>query len=154
MNRHPAHQSPLPLAPAENTAKELEQGEDQQREDQQREDEQFQELTLRQAQEVVDRWIRSIGVRYFSELTNMAQLVEEVGEVARIISRTYGEQSWKPGAIPGDLGDELADVLFVILCLANQTGIDLQTALAKNLTKKTIRDATRHTSNPKLTGGR
>jgi len=142
MNRHPAHQSPPPRTPAENTAKGLEQ----------REDQQLQELTLRQAQEEVDRWIRSIGVRYFSELTNMAQLVEEVGEVARIISRTYGEQSWKAGVIPGDLGDELADVLFVILCLANQTGIDLQTALAKNLAKKTIRDATRHTSNPKLTG--
>lgn len=107
-------------------------------------------LTLRQAQAEVDRWIQTIGVRYFSELTNLAQLVEEVGEVARVISRTYGEQSYKPSEQQAELSDELADVLFVLICLANQTGIDLEEALRRNLAKKTKRDATRHLENRKL----
>ena len=109
-----------------------------------------QSLTIKDAQRHVDEWIKTIGVRYFSELTNLAQLVEEVGEVARIISRTYGEQSIKPGSELGDLGDELADVLFVTICLANQTGIDLEAALIRNLEKKTQRDLNRHRNNPKL----
>ena len=109
-----------------------------------------QDITLRQAQKSVDDWIRSIGVRYFDELTNLAQLVEEVGEVARILSRTHGQQSLKAGASLGDLGDELADVLFVTICLANQSGIDLTDALNRNLEKKTVRDADRHKNNPKL----
>ena len=108
------------------------------------------ELTLRQAQANVDEWIRTIGVRYFNEMTNLAQLVEEVGEVARILSRTVGEQSSKPGETPGDLADELADVMFVTICLANQSGIDLTDAMQKNLDKKTKRDATRHLQNKKL----
>ncbi|MBX3419405.1 MAG: nucleotide pyrophosphohydrolase [Pirellulaceae bacterium] len=108
------------------------------------------ELTLRQAQADVDAWIRSIGVRYFNELTNLAQLVEEVGELARLISRTYGEQSFKGNEQDHDLGDEMADVLFVLICLANQTGVDLTEALKKNLSKKTQRDRSRHSSNPKL----
>ncbi|MGI9443576.1 MAG: nucleotide pyrophosphohydrolase [Rubripirellula sp.] len=108
------------------------------------------EITLRQAQANVDEWIRTIGVRYFNEMTNLAQLVEEVGEVARILSRTVGEQSSKPGETPGDLADELADVMFVTICLANQSGIDLTDALQKNLDKKTKRDATRHLQNKKL----
>ena len=108
------------------------------------------ELTLRQAQLDVDQCIRTIGVRYFNEMTNLAQLVEEVGEVARILSRTVGEQSSKPDESLGDLGDELADVLFVTICLANQSGIDLTDALHKNLEKKTKRDATRHLQNKKL----
>lgn len=107
-------------------------------------------LTVAEAQRVVDEWIRTTGVRYFSELTNLAQLVEEVGEVARILSRTCGDQSAKPGEVPGDLADELADVLFVVICLANQSGVDLETALRQNLEKKTKRDATRHRGNPKL----
>jgi len=106
-------------------------------------------LTLSEAQAEVDRWIRSIGVRYFSELTNLAQLVEEVGELARVISRTYGEQSFKPGEAT-ELSDELADVLFVLICLANQTGVDLTQALQNNLAKKTLRDVDRHRNNPKL----
>lgn len=106
--------------------------------------------TIPEAQQRVDQWIRSIGVRYFSELTNLAQLVEEVGEVARILSRTYGDQSPKKGELPGSLADELADVMFVLICLANQTGVDLQSALEHNLAKKTTRDATRHAENPKL----
>jgi NTP pyrophosphatase (non-canonical NTP hydrolase) len=106
--------------------------------------------TIRQSQQCVDEWIRSIGVRYFGELTNLAQLVEEVGEVARILSRTKGDQSNKAGESPGDLGDELADVMFVVICLANQSGIDLQAAFERNLEKKTRRDATRHRDNPKL----
>lgn len=106
--------------------------------------------TLRQAQQRVDDWIRSIGVRYFSELTNLAQLVEEVGEVARVISRTYGEQSFKESDRQTKLSDEMADVLFVLICLANQTGVDLQAALAENLSKKTQRDSQRHRQNPKL----
>lgn len=107
-------------------------------------------LSVRQAQQQVDEWIRTIGVRYFDEMTNLAQLVEEVGEVARILSRTHGEQSWKPGCDPGDLADELADVMFVTICLANQSGIDLSDALQRNLEKKTNRDATRHRDNEKL----
>lgn len=107
-------------------------------------------LTIRAAQNRVDHWIQTIGVRYFNEMTNLAQLVEEVGEVARILSRTHGEQSSKPGESPGDLADELADVLFVTICLANQSGIDLTDALNHNLEKKTRRDATRHLENKKL----
>ena len=106
-------------------------------------------LTLQQAQEQVDEWIRTYGVRYFSELTNMAILTEEVGELARIMSRKYGEQSFKPGE-PQDPADEMADVLWVLLCLANQTGVDLTDAFRKNLEKKTLRDKERHRSNPKL----
>jgi NTP pyrophosphatase (non-canonical NTP hydrolase) len=108
--------------------------------------------TLREAQKEVDQWIRTIGVRYFSELTNLAQLMEEVGELARQISRRYGEQSFKAGENPSNLSDEMADVLFVLLCLANQTGVDLTTALQCNLDKKTKRDRLRHRQNPKLTG--
>lgn len=107
-------------------------------------------MTLAEAQKAVDDWINEFGVRYFNELTNMAQLTEEVGEVARIIARRYGEQSEKDSDKEKDLGDELADVLFVLICLANQTGIDLQAALQKNLDKKTKRDATRHKENKKL----
>ena len=107
-------------------------------------------MTLEQAQKAVDNWIKEYGVRYFNELTNMAQLTEEVGEVARIIARRYGEQSEKESDKGKDLGDELADVLFVIICLANQTGVDLQAALQRNLDKKTKRDATRHKENVKL----
>jgi NTP pyrophosphatase (non-canonical NTP hydrolase) len=110
------------------------------------------ETTLRGAQAEVDNWIRSIGVRYFSELTNLAQLVEEVGEVARLLSRQYGDQSFKAGESPDRLGEELADVLFVLVCLANQTGVDLQEEWRRNLEKKTVRDATRHRDNPKLRG--
>lgn len=106
--------------------------------------------TLRIAQDEVDRWIKTLGVRYFSELTNLAQLMEEVGEVARIISRTYGDQSFKESDQKTVLADELADVLFVVICLANQTGVDLQAALEANLKKKTQRDGTRHLDNPKL----
>ena len=108
------------------------------------------QLTLADAQAQVDEWIRDIGVRYFSELTNLAQLVEEVGELARIISRQFGEQSYKPNAEKPDLADEMADVLFVLICLANQTGIDLTEAFQKNLQKKTKRDQNRHRNNPKL----
>ena len=107
-------------------------------------------MTIEEAQQTVDTWINTTGVRYFSELTNMAMLTEEVGEVARIISRKYGEQSFKKSDEGADLGDELADVLFVLICLANQTGIDLTDALQKNLEKKSVRDAERHQSNPKL----
>lgn len=109
-------------------------------------------LTIRDAQEQVDQWIHTVGVRYFDELTNLAQLVEEVGEVARILSRTCGQQSCKPGESPGDLADELADVLFVTICLANQSGIDLTAALTGNLQKKTSRDWLRHRNNEKLAG--
>lgn len=108
------------------------------------------DITLRQAQEQVDQWIRSVGVRYFSELTNLAQLMEEVGEMARIISRTYGEQSFKASDKDVSLSDEMADVLFVLICLANQTGVDLTAALTRNLEKKTQRDQDRHRNNPKL----
>jgi NTP pyrophosphatase (non-canonical NTP hydrolase) len=107
-------------------------------------------MTLQQAQQDVDAWIRSVGVRYFSELTNMAILAEEVGELARIIARKYGDQSFKESDKPYDLADEMADVLWVLICLANQTGIDLTEALKKNLEKKTTRDADRHRRNDKL----
>lgn len=102
------------------------------------------------AQERVDRWIKEHGVRYFNELTNLAQLTEEVGEVARIIARRYGEQSEKPSDREKDLGEELADVLFVVLCLANQTNVDLQRAFDRKLELKTVRDHERHQNNPKL----
>ena len=108
------------------------------------------DVTIRDAQEKVDTWIKTLGVRYFSELTNLAQLVEEVGEVSRIMSRTYGDQSFKSGETDADLGDELADVMFVLICIANQTGVDLTAALERNLQKKTQRDAKRHLENPKL----
>jgi NTP pyrophosphatase (non-canonical NTP hydrolase) len=108
------------------------------------------EITLRQAQQQVDQWIRTTGLRYFSELTNMAILTEEVGEVARLISRTYGDQSFKGNEKDKNLGDELADVLWVLLCLANQTGVDLTSALLQNLEKKEARDKSRHRDNEKL----
>lgn len=107
-------------------------------------------MTLQESQELVDKWIKEVGVRYFSELTNMAMLTEEVGEVARIIARRYGEQSEKESDKNKDLGEEMADVLFVLICLANQTGVDLQEAFSKSLLKKTERDKERHQSNPKL----
>ena len=107
-------------------------------------------MEIQEAQKLVDQWIKSTGVRYFNELTNMAILTEEVGEVARIISRKYGEQSFKESDKNKELSDELADVLFVIICLANQTGVDLNEALIKNLDKKTKRDADRHQNNDKL----
>lgn len=107
------------------------------------------EITIKEAQLIVDQWIRQYGVRYFSELTNMACLTEEVGELARVIARKYGDQSIKTGE-PTDPADEMADVLWVLLCLANQTGVDLTEALKKNLEKKTKRDATRHINNEKL----
>ncbi len=107
-------------------------------------------MTLNEAQEQVDQWIKKYGVRYFNELTNMALLTEEVGEVARIIGRRYGEQSEKESDKNKDLGDEMADVLFVLICLANQTGVNLQEAMERNLEKKTQRDSTRHHNNEKL----
>src|SRR5699024_7325279 len=107
-------------------------------------------MTIQEAQVKVDQWIKEYGVKYFSELTNMAILTEEVGEVARIISREYGEQSFKESDKDKELSDEMADVLWVLLCLANQTGIDLTIALEKNFNKKTNRDATRHKENKKL----
>jgi NTP pyrophosphatase (non-canonical NTP hydrolase) len=108
-------------------------------------------MTIQQAQKIVDEWIKTTGVRYFNELTNMAILTEEVGEVARIIARRYGEQSFKKTDEKYDLADEFADVLFVLICLANQTGVDLTDALEKNLQKKTGRDKNRHKNNKKLT---
>lgn len=108
------------------------------------------ELTLREAQSSVDDWIKTVGVRYFSELTNLAQLVEEVGELSRIISRTYGEQSFKESDKNYSLKDEMADILFVLICLANQTGVDLTEAFDDNLRKKSQRDGERHRNNPKL----
>jgi NTP pyrophosphatase (non-canonical NTP hydrolase) len=107
-------------------------------------------MTIEEAQKQVDEWIKNQGVRYFSELTNMAILTEEVGEVARIIARRYGEQSEKESDRDKDLADEFADVLWVLICLANQTGVDLTLALKKNIEKKTIRDKDRHKNNPKL----
>ncbi|RYU79945.1 nucleotide pyrophosphohydrolase [Hymenobacter persicinus] len=107
-------------------------------------------MTIEEAQKTVDTWIQTTGVRYFNELTNMAMLTEEVGEVARIIARQYGEQSFKESDKDKVLADELADVLFVVICLANQTGVDLTEALARNLAKKTQRDADRHKQNEKL----
>ena len=106
-------------------------------------------MTINEAQQRVDAWIKEYGVRYFDELTNMAILTEEVGEVARIMARRYGEQSFKEGE-KADLGDELADVLWVLICIANQTGVNLTEALQKNLDKKTKRDCNRHNNNPKL----
>lgn len=107
-------------------------------------------MTIKEAQEVVDQWIKTTGIRYFNELTNTAILMEEVGEVARIMARQYGEQSFKKSDEDINLADEMADVLFVLLCLANQTNIDLSEALIKNLEKKSIRDADRHKNNEKL----
>lgn len=107
-------------------------------------------ITLKNAQKVVDEWINTVGVRYFSELTNMAILTEEVGEVARIISRKYGEQSFKESDKNKELSEELADVLFVLICLANQTGVDLTDAFEKSMLKKTKRDAERHQNNDRL----
>lgn len=107
-------------------------------------------MEIKEAQAKVDHWIQTLGVRYFNELTNLAVLMEEVGELARIMARRYGEQSEKESDQNKDLGDEMADILFVLCCLANQTGIDLDAALEKNLEKKTKRDATRHLDNPKL----
>ena len=109
-------------------------------------------MTIREAQEKINRWINSTGVRYFNELTNTVILMEEVGEVARIMARRYGEQSFKKSDPDHDLGDEFADVLFVLICLANQTGVDLTEALEKNLAKKSKRDKLRHKANPKLRG--
>ena len=106
-------------------------------------------MTIEEAQQAVDNWIKTYGVRYFSELTNMAILTEEVGEVARIIARTYGDQSFKKDQ-KTNLADELADVMWVLLCLANQTGVDMTEALQRNLDKKTSRDKDRHKNNPKL----
>ena len=108
------------------------------------------EITIREAQKMVDDWIKTYGVRYFSELTNMTVLTEEVGELARIMARKYGDQSFKEGE-KHDLGDEMADVLWVLMCLANQTGVDLTEALKKNIEKKTTRDKNRHINNNKVT---
>lgn len=107
-------------------------------------------MTIQEAQKTVDKWINTTGIRYFNELTNTAILMEEVGEVARIMARKYGEQSFKKSDEGKDLGDELADVLFVLICIANQTGVDLTDALARNMEKKSIRDAERHKNNEKL----
>ncbi len=107
-------------------------------------------MTIEEAQEQVDHWIKTVGVRYFNELTNMTILTEEVGELARIMARKYGEQSFKESDKNKDLGDEMADVLWVLICLANQTGINLTEALQKNFEKKNIRDKDRHHQNPKL----
>lgn len=107
-------------------------------------------LTLTEAQQLVDEWIRTIGVRYFSELTNMTILTEEVGELARIMARTYGDQSFKKSDLEANLADEMADVLWVLICLANQTGVDLNEAFLKNIEKKTKRDGERHRNNEKL----
>ncbi len=107
-------------------------------------------MTIKEAQEIVDKWINTTGIRYFNELTNTAMLMEEVGEVARIMARQYGEQSFKKSDTEVNLADEMADVLFVLICLANQTNIDLTAALVKNLEKKSIRDADRHKNNDKL----
>jgi len=109
-----------------------------------------QAISIRGAQQLVDNWIRTTGVRYFSELTNMAILTEEVGEVARLMSRLYGDQSFKESDTKKELADELADVLWVLLCISNQTGVDLETALEKNFEKKTLRDSQRHKENKKL----
>lgn len=108
------------------------------------------ELSLRELQSTIDAWIQSIGVRYFSELTNLAVLMEEVGELSRIFARTFGDQSFKKSDTAYNLSDEMADILFVLVCLANQTGVDLQSAMVANLEKKTQRDRDRHRNNPKL----
>ncbi len=107
-------------------------------------------ITMQEMQQQVDEWIGTIGVRYYSELTNMAVLMEEVGEVARLMARLYGDQSFKKSDPAPDLADEMADVLFVLICLANQTGVDLTVAFKRNMAKKTSRDKERHTNNPKL----
>ncbi|CAG4993322.1 putative protein YpjD [Dyadobacter sp. CECT 9275] len=107
-------------------------------------------MTLQEAQNTVDHWIKTYGVRYFSELTNMTILTEEVGELARIMARTYGDQSFKKSDLGKDLGDEMADVLWVLICLANQTGVNLTEAFEKNMAKKTVRDKDRHKENEKL----
>ncbi len=107
-------------------------------------------MTISEAQEKVDQWISQYGVRYFNELTNMALMTEEVGELARIVARKYGEQSFKEGELEKSLGEEMADILFVLICMANQTGINLEEALVKSLEKKTSRDADRHLNNDKL----
>jgi len=107
-------------------------------------------MTIKEAQGKVDHWIKNYGIRYYSELTNMVLLTEEVGELARIIARKYGEQSTKENEISKELADEMADVIFVIFCLANQTGVDLETAISENLVKKTKRDKERHRNNEKL----
>ena len=109
-------------------------------------------MEIKEAQQQVDHWIKTVGVRYFSELTNMAILTEEVGELARIMARKFGDQSFKESDKNKDLADEMADVLWVLICLANQTGVDLTEALEKNFEKKNIRDATRHKDNEKLKG--
>ena len=106
-------------------------------------------MTIKEAQEAVDRWIKEYGIRYFSELTNMAVLTEEVGELARVMARKYGDQSFKPGE-KDNLGEEMADILWVLICLANQTGVDLTTELEKSIEKKTQRDSLRHIQNKKL----
>jgi NTP pyrophosphatase (non-canonical NTP hydrolase) len=111
-----------------------------------------QQLTITEAQEQVDNWIKTIGVRYFSELTNMAILTEEVGELARIVARKYGDQSFKESDKKYNLADEMADVLWILICLANQTGVDLNDAFQKNMEKKTLRDSDRHQNNDKLHG--
>jgi NTP pyrophosphatase (non-canonical NTP hydrolase) len=112
----------------------------------------MQEITLHEAQQKVDEWIKTIGVRYFSELTNMIILTEEVGELARIMARTYGDQSFKKSDLEKNLPDEMADILWVLICLANQTGVNLTEALHNNFEKKTNRDANRHLENEKLKG--
>jgi NTP pyrophosphatase (non-canonical NTP hydrolase) len=112
----------------------------------------MQQITLSEAQQQVDTWIKTVGVRYFSELTNMAILTEEVGELARIMARTYGDQSFKKSDMGKNLSDEMADILWVLICLANQTGVNLTEAFVQNLQKKNLRDADRHKNNPKLNG--
>jgi len=112
------------------------------------------ELTIQKLQEDVDKWVKKYGVRYFSELTNLAILMEEVGELARIMCRVYGDQSFKRPTKDVDMADELADVLFVLFCIANQTGVDLTAAIEKNINKKTARDRDRHWNNPKLSNSR
>lgn len=107
-------------------------------------------MTIKEAQQSVDQWVNTIGVRYFNELTNMTLLTEEVGELARIMARKFGEQSYKDNEESYDLGDEMADILWILICLANQTGVDLTQALEKNIAKKTNRDQDRHKNNPKL----
>ncbi|HEY8397112.1 MAG TPA: nucleotide pyrophosphohydrolase [Flavihumibacter sp.] len=108
------------------------------------------EITLREAQEQVDQWIRTVGVRYFNELTNLGILMEEVGELSRLMVRKFGEQSFKESDKGKELGDEMADILWVLICLANQTGVDLTAAFEQNMVKKTLRDKDRHQQNPKL----
>jgi NTP pyrophosphatase (non-canonical NTP hydrolase) len=107
-------------------------------------------MEIKEAQQKVDEWIKTVGVRYFNELTNLALLTEEVGELARVIARRYGEQSFKESDKAVDMADEMADIMFVLICLANQTGVDLTAAFEKNLEKKSLRDSSRHRDNPKL----